>query len=379
MKTILLINNTASSVLNFRKHLIIHLIQSKYEVYVAASDYTPKTLHDVKQLGATPILLSLKRTGTNPFADIKSFLSICKIIRKTKPDIVFSFFTKPVIYGTLAAYILSVPRIFAMIEGLGYTFTQTPEKESLKKKIVRSILVLLYKITLPKADVVFFLNQDDPKDLLHAYNIKANSQVIGGIGLDLDQYPFSVAPTNPVTFIFIGRLLKEKGILEFLQAAKIVKQKYPETLFYVVGGYDFENSSSITTEQIKPYIEENIIIHTDHVPDVNLYLEKSSVFVLPSYREGFPRSTQEAMAMGRAVITTDVPGCRETVEDGKNGFLIPKWDIIALSDKMEFFITHPEEIISMGAYSYNIARQRYNGNIINKKIIKIIEDSKWGG
>ena len=297
------------------------------------------------------------------------------IFKRIQPDILLTSFSKPVIFGTLAAKRAKVPKIIAMLEGLGYTFTEQPDGQSLKAKIIKQIQVFLYKIALPKADTMIFLNPDDPKDLLDRYHIEVKKrEILGAIGLDLNEYKYSIPPSEPISFIFIARLLREKGIFEFLKAAEQVKKKYPVVVFKVIGSFDSENPGALKQGELQYYIESNIIEYPGFVTNIKDWIRESSVFVLPSYREGVPRSTQEAMAMGRAVITTDVPGCRETVVEGKNGFLIPKWDVAALVKAMEYFIENPEEIKRMGEESHKIASEKFDGEKVNQKLLKIIEE-----
>lgn len=374
MKKIILLNNIARDILIFRRHLIKFLIAHNYTVYAMATDFTSDTKEKVEELGAIPIAYSFARTGLNPLADIKNMKYLEKLFREIAPDIILSSFAKPVIFGTLAAKRAGVPKIIAMVEGLGYAFTQQPKGQSIKAKMIKYAQVLLYKIALPKADCVLFLNQDDPKDLLDRYFIKVKKrEVLGGIGLDLNEYQFSQVITTSISFVFIARLLREKGIFEFLKAAEQVKKKYPAVVFKVIGSFDTENPGALKRRELQYYIENNIIEYPGFVTNIKDWIKESSVFVLPSYREGVPRSTQEAMAMGRAVITTDVPGCRETVVEGKNGFLIPKWDVVALAKAMEYFIENPEEIIRMGEESHKIALEKFDGEKVNQRLLKIIE------
>ena len=209
------------------------------------------------------------------------------------------------------------------------THAQQKEKKEKKTELIKKVQVLLYKFALPQLDKLIFLNPDDPKDLIDQYAINVRKvEVLGGIGLNLKEYPCQpiINIQQPINFLFIGRLLKEKGIHDFLNAAKIVKEKYPETQFTVLGAIDPHNLGALTQSELDELISSNIIDYPGHVDNVKDWIAKSHVFVLPSYREGVPRSTQEAMAIGRAVITTDVPGCRETVEHGVNGFLVAKWN-----------------------------------------------------
>lgn len=373
---ITLIGTTASSFYGFRADLIRTLLKKGHQVYAFTSEYTAEDLKKIEQLGAIPITYTLNRGGLNPLADIIATYRLSKKIKAINPDLVFSYFSKPVIFGTLAAKLAKVPHVIGMLEGLGYTFTEQPEGLSKKTQLIKKIQVFLYKIALPQLDQLIFLNPDDPKDLLekHAIHVK-NVEVLGGIGLNLQDYLYQ--PLNsirtPIKFLFIGRLLKEKGIHEFVQAAKLVKEKYPETEFTVLGAIDHANLGALSEAELHQLIQTNIIHYPGHVSNVSDWIAENHIFVLPSYREGVPRSTQEAMAIGRAIITTDVPGCRETIVDGVNGFLVPKWNPEALAEKMIYFIENPEQVSLMGAASYEIAKEKFDANVVNKRLIKFLE------
>ena len=375
MLKIVIIGTVASSILGFRANLIKALLEQEHSVYAFVSEYSQDELNDIAALGAIPITYELNRGGINPLADAKVTYVLSNKIKAINPDLVFSYFSKPVIFGTLAAKLAKVPRVIGMLEGLGYAFTEQPEGLSKKAQLIKSIQVLLYKIALPQLDKIIFLNPDDPKDLLEAYHIKVKKlDVLGGIGLDLDEYNYQPIETidSPINFLFIGRMLKEKGIHDFISAAKIVKQIYPEIQFTVLGAIDSSNPGALQQSELDRLVSLNIINYPGQVDDVQKWITDSHVFVLPSYREGVPRSTQEAMAIGRAVITTDVPGCRETVVDGVNGFLVKKWNPQALAEKMIYFIENPEEIKKMGYESYKIAQDKFDADKVNKRLIDML-------
>ena len=370
---VIMVGTVASSFYGFRADLICTLLKKGHQVYAFTSEYTAEDLIKIEKLGATPITYTLNRGGLNPLADIVATYRLSKKIKAINPDLVFSYFSKPVIFGTLAAKLAKVPRVIGMLEGLGYTFTEQPEGLSKKTQLIKKIQVFLYKIALPQLDQLIFLNPDDPKDLLEKYAINVKKvEVLGGIGLNLQDYPYQPLSNIhlPLKFLFIGRLLKEKGIHEFVQAAKLVKEKYPETEFTVLGAIDHANLGALSEAELHQLIQTNIIHYPGHVSNVSDWIAENHIFVLPSYyREGVPRSTQEAMAIGRAIITTDVPGCRETVVDGVNGFLVPKWNPEALAEKMIYFIEHPEQIRIMGNESYKIAKSNYDSNKVNEKLL----------
>lgn len=378
-KKILFIGTVASSIYGFRAPLIKELLKSGHKVYALVSEYSSDSeLDKIREMEVDLELYGLNRGGVNFLSDLYQTFKLVKKISEIKPDVVFSYFAKPVIFGTIAAKLAKVPTRIAMLEGLGYTFTEQPNGSSLKSKLIKFIQVFLYKLSLPLASTVIFLNNDDPKDLLEKYNINTkNMVVLGGIGLDLEEYKYAQIDDNLsiLRFLFIGRLLKEKGIYEFLTAAKIVKEKYPNTTFIVLGSIDEENFGSLKKEELNNYIDNGIIEYPGQVKNISEWLAKSHIFVLPSYREGVPRSTQEAMAVGRAVITTDVPGCRDTVIDGFNGFLVPKWNSEKLAEKMCFFIENPSNVAQMGNNSHSMAVEKFDVNKVNQRLISLIIES----
>ncbi len=370
---IALIGTVSEKIILFRRDFIKLLISEGHQVYAFATDFTPETKHKVSALGATPVDYSISRAGLNPLSDIKNTFKLAGLLKEIRPDVSFTYFTKPVIFGTLAAVLAGIKRRIGMLEGLGFTFTEHPNGEKFKTKLVRLAQVFLYYISFYFLERVIFLNPDDPNDLISHYRIKTRKvSVLGGIGLNFADYPYSSAPIKPIRFIFVGRLLAEKGVHEYAAAAKIVKKKYPDIEFIMLGGLDTENPGGLTLEALNDLTSNSTINHPGHVDNVHEWIANSSVFVLPSYREGVPRSTQEAMAIGRAVITTDVPGCRETVVHGLNGFLVPKWNSTALAEKMIYLIENPTLIASMGIESHRIAKEKFDAAKVNKKLMGYI-------
>lgn len=374
IKTIVMIGTTAACFYGFRSELIKNLSSKDIIVYAFTTDDDAFELEKISKLGAIPISYQLNRGGLNPLADMLATFKLAQQIKQLKPDLVFSYFTKPVIFGTLAAKIAKVPKIIGMLEGLGYTFTDQPNGLSSKTKLIKAIQVFLYKLALPKLNQLILLNHDDKTDLLINNDIEVKeTYILGGIGLDLNQYKYSPAIIDlPIQFLFIGRLLKEKGIHDFIAAAQIVKQKFPQTTFTVLGGIDEANLGALTQGELTQYIDTKFIDYPGHVENIAEWIKQSHVFVLPSYREGVPRSTQEAMAIGRPVITTDVPGCRDTVIDGVNGFLVPKWNPQALAEKMIYFIEHPEQVRMMGDQSHKIAIEKFDAEKVNQRLLEIL-------
>lgn len=342
-------------------------------VFAFASDYSEATKKSVIALGAIPIDFEMSRTGMNPLSDILNCLRLSIKLRRLNLDTTFAYLIKPVIYGTLAAYIASIPNRFAMIEGAGYVFTS--DKPTLLRRALRVGVKLLYKISLSKVSRVFLLNPDDKKLFVDEAMVSEKKVLlINGIGVELDYYQFTKPVLNPLCFILVARLLREKGVYEYIEAARKIKSLYPDTRFLLLGNVD-ENPSSISVHEANAWVSQGLIEWPGQVSDVRDWLIQASVFVLPSYREGLPRSTQEAMAMGRAIITTDVPGCRETIQHGLNGFMVPPRHSAALIESMLIFIKQPQLVCSMGLASRKIAEDNFNVHVINAQILESMQSS----
>ena len=371
-KSIAIISTYAPSLISFKGNLISHLVDSGLNVYVLCPDYNSEIKNQVIRLKAKPIDIDLERSGLNPFQDIYYCLKLITTLKRIKVNYVLAYYCKPVIYGLIASYFANIKERFALIEGLGFAFTKDPNKFSLKRFILKSILLFLYKISLLFAKKVFFLNIDDRDEFVkHNLIRKSKTHITGPIGLDLSKWKYSpYLGKGKIMFLFVGRFLKEKGLYEFSTAAKKIKKNFPQCEFVILGSPD-NNPGGISHEIIKSWEGEGFINHPGFC-EVLPWLKKTSVFVLPSYREGFPRSTQEAMIVGRPVITTNVPGCRETVIDGKNGFLVPPGDPIALEEAMMKFVIDPKLIKQMGYQSHIFAKDKFDAMLFNKIIVSQI-------
>lgn len=370
---IALIGTTTSSMLAFRRELIQFLVATRKEVYIFCTDLDAEGESEIVRLGGVAVKYSMARSGLNPFADFYNFCSLYRKIKKLELDVVFCFFSKPVVFGTLAAAVARVPRRVAMLEGLGYTFTKKPEGSSSKTTFLKFIQLQLYRISFGFLSELIFLNKDDRDELLEKVFFPSTSvTVLGGIGVDLSVYKYHEPPIDPVNFIFVGRLLREKGVREFFEAASLVKASYPQANFFVAGGLDNENPGGLTSSELDEFVRSGIVSYEGQVKSVLPLLVKSSVFVLPSYREGVPKSTQEALAVGRAVITTDVPGCRDTVLDGVNGFLVSPGKAKEIAEKMIFFISHPSAIVAMGRKSREFAEINFDVDVVNLRLAALI-------
>lgn len=368
MQTIAIIAHHAVSLLNFRGRLIRELVAAGLRAHCLAPDYEPDTRDAVRSLGAEPVDYCLQRTGMNPLRDARDLVGLMGHLRRLQPDVVFAFSTKPMVYGTLAAWLARVPRRVAMVEGAGYVFTVSGEGPTWRRRVLRGVVEFLYRIALRRAHRVIFLNSDDLEEFVgHRLVPMDRTALLGGIGVDLEAWRMAPSVAAPISFLLVARLLREKGILEYVAAARVIRQQYPEVRFVLLGGLD-TNPGGLGKEEVRSWVGEGVLQWPGHVP-VQPWIEQASVFVLPSYREGVPLSTQEAMAMGRPVITTDVPGCRQTVEEGVNGYVVPARDVDTLVAAMRRFIESPELVATMGLASRKIAERDFDVRQINKKLM----------
>ena len=366
-----IISNQAFSLINFRGPLIRDLVAAGVRVYALAPDYDDNLRQLVCDLGARPVDFSLARTGLNPLRDALDMFRLAFLLRRLKPDVTFGYFLKPVVYGTVAAWLAGVPRRVAMIEGLGYVFTASGDHESWNRKLLRALVSLLYRFSLARAQKIIFLNKDDLSEFVKAGLVDEENVVnLGGIGVDLAEWPMTPPVAHPLTFMLVARLLREKGIVEYALAARQVKTIHPAVRFILLGGFD-PNPGGLEASEVEAWVNEGLLEWPGHVT-VKTWLMQTSVYVLPSYREGVPRSTQEAMAMGRAVITTDAPGCRETVNEGVNGFLVTVRDVPSLVHAMLRFVENPSLVEAMGLESRKLAEKRFDVRVINTRLLTIL-------
>lgn len=346
---------------NFRGDLIKKIISLGYEVVVTGPNRD--NADKIEELGARFVEIPMNKNGVNPVHDLKYFFALKKLFKTEKPDCVLGYTSKPVIFGSIAAKMANVPNISAMITGAGYAFTA----KSTKAKIIRFVMTLLYKAAFKCADTVIFQNPDDKQQFVNEKLVRESKCVlVNGSGVNLDKFPKAPFPET-ITFFMLSRVMYSKGIREYLSACEIVKERHPEVRFMLLGACE-GIQDSIAPEVLEAYVNRGIIEHfgeTDRVAD---YYKQCSVYVLPSYREGTPRTVLEAMSMGRPIITTDAPGCRETVIDGKTGFLVPIQNANAIAEKMFEFINHPELVAQMGNESLAYCKKKFDVNVVNENM-----------
>jgi glycosyltransferase involved in cell wall biosynthesis len=289
-------------------------------------------------------------------------------LREIRPDAVLTYFIKPVIYGTLAAALSGVPRRFALVAGLGYMFSD--DRKDGAGTLLRRLVRFLYGAAFSRCEKVFLQNYEDLTELVELGLLAREKAVrLNGTGVELGRLRPVPPVLSPPTFLLMARLLKQKGVREYAAAAGVVKTLHPDARFILLGDVD-PNPNSVSRAEVESWVAKGILEWPGQVTDVLPYIAQSSVYVLPSYyREGVPRSTQEAMAMGRPVITTDNTGCRETVIDGVNGFIVPVRDEQALAKAMLRFVEQPGLIEPMGRESRRLAEERFDVNKVNDTML----------
>ncbi len=367
MKKFVLISPKNRTAYNFRGDLVKEIVEMGYEVIVTGPDRTDE--EKITELGARFVEIPLNKTGTSVRADLKYQKALKKLFREEKPDVTLGYTIKPVIYGAIAAKKAGVKNINSMVTGGGYTFIAT----SLRAKVLGIITRTLYRIGLKKADRVIFQNPDDLNEFCERGLVKREKCfTVNGSGVNLERFEPTRYPTGP-SFFMLSRLLNGKGVREYLEAARAVKEKYPDTRFCLLGKYETNMQDAVPRDFVEEFVKDGTVERYDETNDVRPYYGLCGVYVLPSYREGTPRTVLEAMAMGRAVITTDTPGCRQTVVDGENGFLIPEKDSAKLAEKMIWFVEHPEAIPEMGAKSRKLVEEKFDVRLVNAEMIRIME------
>ena len=367
---ILLVASLAESLLNFRGHLIAALQSRGLIVHVAAPQLHSKseTRRELEARGVIVHEIPMVRVGMNALGDVKTFLAIFDLMCRVRPEVYLGYTIKPVVYGTIAAWLSGIPRRFALITGLGFAFTGQAKG---LRGVINFIVKFLYRISLRNSHKVFFQNPDD-KALFSAIGLVPThvpSVDVNGSGVDLDGFALAPVPNGAAHFLLIARLLGDKGVREYAQAAQRIKAAYPSVRFSLVGWID-ENPNAIAQSELDEWVSSGTLEYLGRLQDVRPAIATCSVYVLPSYREGTPRTVLEAMAMGRAVITTDAPGCRETVVDQVNGFLVPVRSVEALQQAMKQFIKDPSLAIRMGHRSRILAEEKYDVHKVNAVMLQ---------
>ena len=353
---------------NFRGDLIRDIRKKGYSVTVVVPE--DKCREFFNKSGVKVRLIDLKKNSFSLLNTSSYYKELVKIISEERPNKVFAYTIKPVIFGSLAAKKAGVKEIYSLICGLGMLFCS----DSWKVKLVRSGVGVLYKRALKCNTKVIFQNKDDIDEFVgRGYVERDKCELVDGSGVNLKKFPHTELPAKGMSFLMVSRVLKEKGVMEYLKAAAMVKNHHPEVMFRYIGAID-KNKNAIKAELINPYIEDGTVDYIAGTDNVAKYIAKCNAFVLPSYyREGIPKTLLEAMAMGRPILTTNTPGCRETVVDGENGFFVQTKRAKDLALKMVWMIKNRDKLQEMGDKSYEMCLERFTIDKINNRMMEIME------
>jgi glycosyltransferase involved in cell wall biosynthesis len=366
-KKVVLLGVEPFSLVNFRRDLLKELVREGHKVTAVAMNPSTAQIAVLQELGVDVLSIEFSRAGMNPWRDLKTMLRLRQLFSKLGPDLVIGYTAKPVIYGAIAASLARVPNFCAMVTGLGYSFI---EGGGLKRKIAYLSAKFLYRVALKQATSVIFQNPDDLATFrkLELLNTKASIGIVNGSGVDLDHFKICALPQQPV-FLMIARLLADKGIREFAEAAVQLRKEFPNAQVYLAGSLD-PSPNSVSQIELDSWVKDGIK-YLGHVDDVRTIISQASIIVLPSYREGTPRSVLEGMAMGRAIITTDAPGCRETVQHGINGLLVKPRDSVALFEAMKSLAQNQNRVEQMGKAAHKMAQEKYEGKAVARSVLKL--------
>jgi len=357
------------SVENFRGDLIRAVVALGHRVTAMAAPATPDEVDRIRALGAEYRSYMVDRTGMNPLTDLRTMLGLRRAFAALKPDVVLAAYIKPVIWSGLALTALPGPRFYVLIEGLGLAF----KPAGFARHGLTLLASALYRLALRRATAVMFLNKEN-RDLFVSRRIVPSDKchVIPGLGVNLDQFPAAPLPSGPPRFLLVARLLAAKGLREYAAAARIVRKRHPDAVFQLAGHPD-SSPDGVPMAEVRAWHDEGVVEYLGEPADIRPVLASCHAFVLPtSYLEGLPRSVMEAMATGRLIVTSDAPGCRETVVAGENGFLVPVSDPPALAERLIALIDQRSEWERMGRASRRIAEERFDVHKINTLVIDLM-------
>lgn len=339
-----------------------------HEVVLAAPQPAAEMVPALAEFGARYHVWAIDRTGLDPLADLRALAAVHALFRAERPDVVLVSQVKAVLVAPVAARLARVPRVVALINGLGMVFDDVGFGATWRARVAR----VGYKHALRWVDAAVFHNADDPAFLLARgiLGTRAAWRVVPGSGVDLDRFAARPLPTDVPTFTLVSRLLVSKGVREFAAAARTLRARYPAVRFQLVGQLEAAgHPDAIAAAEVDAWVGDGALVYLGFRSDIAAVLAATTVFVLPSYREGMPRTNLEALAIGRPVVTTDAPGCRDTVEDGVNGFLVPIKDAVALADRLERYLVEPELARRHGEASRRLAERKFDIHRVNRLML----------
>jgi glycosyltransferase involved in cell wall biosynthesis len=366
---VLVLSSLSQSLLNFRGRLLSAMVAEGHDVVACAPDRDEQVVRRLQSMGVRFTATPMARASSSVIDDIRTLAYYVAIILRERPSIVLAYTQKPIIFGGIATRLVGGCNFFALVSGLGYVFSPAADD----RRILRGLVCRLYSAALKRACAIFVFNSADRHDMMRLGIVSERQKVIQvpGSGVDLGYFTPSPQHDGRPTFLMVARLMRDKGVAEFIAAARDVRATNPDARFMLLGRCEDENPTGIRPDELKAMLEGSCVELFDETNDVRPYLNACTAFVLPSfYREGLPRTILEAMASARAVITTDLPGCRDAVRDGVNGLLVPPQDANALAEAMRRLANDPTTSAAMGTRGRVIAEQEYDVRRVNGLLLR---------
>jgi glycosyltransferase involved in cell wall biosynthesis len=370
-RRVVVLASHARSLTLFRGELLRAMVGGGHRVLAVAPGENAEVAAALAALGVRYRAVPMERASVDPLADLRTLVALVRLLREERADTLLAYTMKPIIYGGIAARLAGVPHRYAMVTGLGYVFTEDG-RASCRRRLLQRVSGTLYRRALAGGKAVFVFNPDDGRELRQRGLLPRGPRLVhlaGGSGVDTRHYAAAPLPPGPPVFLLIARLLRDKGLLEYVEAARRLKARHPEARVQLLGPLD-PNPTGIGRAEIEAWQREGAIEYLGETGDVRPYLAACGAYVLPSYREGLPRSVLEAMATGRAIVTTDAPGCRETVVPGENGLIVPVRDPAALAAAMERLLVEPGLAERMGRRSRQMALERFDVHVVNRNLLR---------
>lgn len=359
-----MVASLAWSLVNFRGQLLTDLVAAGHRVIAVAPEADPDIERQLAARGVAYRVVPMRRAAISVVADLGTLRALVSLFRAERPDTVLAYTQKPIVYAGLAARVVGGIEFFAMVSGLGHAFS---ERGGLGRAVLRSVVAGMYRHALARAAGAFVFNSDDRGEMLRHGMIAPDLPVVQvpGSGIDVQLFARAPLPAGAPIFLLVARLLRNKGLDEFVVAARAIRARHPDVRFQLLGPHD-ANPAAVAPDELAAWQAEGTVVYLGETRDVAPYFAAASVFVLPTwYREGLPRTILEAMATGRAVITSDAPGCRDAVTNGWNGLLVPPRDSQALAAAMQRFVDDPGLAATMGARARERAEAVYDVREVN--------------
>lgn len=366
---IVALSSLSWSLINFRGNLLQDMVRGGHEVVACAPDEDEEVRLELARWGVRLCRVPLARASLNPIKDFMSLIGYVRLLFAERPQAIIAYTQKPIVLGGLASRLFRRTRLFVLMSGLGYIYGSDTDK----RPVLRSLVSRLYRFAVARAEVIFVFNSDDRATMTENSIIRNDHRVVQvpGSGVDTNRFAFAPIPSGPPVVLMIARLMRDKGVHEFVTAAHIIQQRLPEVRFQLVGRVEKENPTGISLEEIEHWSRSGLIELIGETRDVRPFLRSAHLFVLPSwYREGLPRTILEALSIGRPVITTNLPGCREAIVEGENGWLVAPRDSQALAAAISTALCDPGRLSEMGKSARRTAETVYEVGAVNRLLIR---------